>query len=265
MARVAAATLAGFLIATTLLHESRQQLHLPLMFQNGAHQAALKGCGGCTLEQAQEVNVAWSYVWHPRSWDVPLLKPGIHVTEEAAFSARRSGWLLWGNEPDLEGPTPEVAASLYPDAEDLDANLALATGSHLDADLSWVRQFWNAYHAQHGHAPRVDALHTHCYFGAESVDECIRHVGNVVQLAQDWGVSEVWVSEFACVPMTARSCYPAAERFIAWMEAEPTVTRYAWFGAFENPRWPWPPELSAGALFDDSGLTAVGRWYGGMR
>lgn len=231
--------------------------------------ATLKGCGGCSLAEMQKVRASWSYVWHPRppAGVLPLVKPDYHSVSDLSPGALAAGWVLFSNEPDLEGPSPKRAAELYPEAEALGVKLVLATGSQLDESLYWVKGFRKEYRQLHGHNPRINALAAHCYFDPSIVGWCIRHVGNVVRLARSWGVGQVWVTEWACLPGTAYSmeeCLVAWDTFIGWMEATPAVARYAIFGARIDPSKPWNGGSSYNSLFgwcEPFGLTEWGRQY----
>lgn len=259
----------AIVLSVALFGGGSNRVYLPMVYNAerpiAKPSSPLKGCCGCTQAQMVEMGAAWSYVYGPHLWDGArpvycMVKPLVHELTKAERCARRWGWLMWGNEMDLEGPHPQVAAAMYPDAEALGVKLAIGGASHLDTELEWLREFRKSYRAMWDRRPRIDALHAHCYFPPESAQNCVEHVQNVKALADSWG-AEMWLSEFACVPMSDRRCLATSEAFIRWLEAEGIP--WSWFGARLNPDAPWDAPFVDGSLYDwdTRETTAIGEWF----
>jgi hypothetical protein len=178
------------------------------------------------------------------------------------------------NEPDLgrygggAPVTPAMAAEMWPRI--IAANpgkLAVSPApSHLHPE--WLEQFYAAHVKRWGYPPKLDALAAHCYGGAEF---CQRIVSQIIGYADRWNVPEVWVTEFAFTSAW-QSQYPAgatwqseAQRFIAWMDAEPRITRYYWWALIYDSHNPeewwcngWYTQLYDWATGE---LTERGRFY----
>jgi hypothetical protein len=174
---------------------------------------------------------------------------------------------MFCNECDLEGPGPWTAAQVYPEAEALGVKLLLSVGSHLDEGMSWARTFRYAYSHMFERYPQIDALGVHCYYHPESVGWCQGRVQEAIDLANEWGVGEVWVTEWACLPGTAFSleeCFQANRTFTGWMEGESMITRYFIFGSKINPQDPWNGGSMYNTLFwwsDPHNMTVWGEEY----
>jgi len=130
--------------------------------------------------------------------------------------------------------------------------------------LDWLRQMVSEYENLYGELPQLEALAIHCY--ANSFQGCVDAVEEVKGMLTDWNIpGGIWVTEFSFWPTQTRSfthTLAEARAFIDWMDAEPLVSRYAWFAArIQGDEW-WAPNV-ASPLFDfESGdLTFYGEMY----
>lgn len=228
------------------------------------------GIAGC-VGSCQPLGCSWCYSWRPDPWvgvdheRVPMLWGRGDVGRTLGGN---SAWLLGFNEPDLPNQahlTPDEAAVLWRQVEATypDRRLVSPAPSHLHPE--WLAQFRQAYQVRYGRAPRLDALAFHCYWSAA---ECIGIGERVVAWAAAWGVPEVWCTEFAFVPAWAPGGDAAgeAQRWLAWLATQSSVTRYAPFVSHvEGGEWYWPdtrPEANPSVFAADrQTLTATGSWY----
>lgn len=226
------------------------------------------GLAGCPAT-CQALGCAWCYSWGPEpggtpdAETVPMLWGANDVGKALGGN---SPWLLGFNEPDLSNQanlTPEQAAALWRQVETLYPGRKLVSPAPSHFDVAWLGRFRDAYAVAYGVWPRLDALAFHCYWSA---DECIAIGEQFVAWAAAWGVPEVWCTEFAFVPAWAADAEADARRFVAWAEAEPTVTRYAPFVShIAGGEWYWPdarPEANPSVFAADGmTLTEIGKWY----
>lgn len=195
------------------------------------------------------VNATWQYTYYPaadRCGDVESV-PMINSPQTVNVPIRNdSPFILVLNEPDANGVSVQQAVDLWRIIEAIypDKRLVSPAPSHLHPE--WLAQFLEACALRGCKMP--SALAAHCYLGEL---QCETHVTNVVKLADQWGIAGgVWVTEFAFQSTTD------LQKFIAWMEANPRITRYAYFtNRGENYSWPM-------ALLDSNGtMTEYGKAY----
>ncbi len=154
-----------------------------------------------------------------------------------------SNWVMGFNEPDSAGATnlsPSSAATLWRQIEQKYPNRKLLAPAPSGANPTWLVDFRNAYIAAFGAPPRLDALAVHCF--AWSADACIQHTQLFEGWASSWGVPEVWVTEFSISPAAPNTPSQAIQEettFLNWLDAEPMVTRYAWFASLIQGTEPW--------------------------
>lgn len=167
--------------------------------------------------------------------------------------------------PFWQPPAPEAAVEPYFRILHRYPRTLIVAPAPSDADIWWLARFRAAFYARYGFHPRFDALAFHCY--RPTAAECIKIGKQFVTWAREWGVTEVWCTEFAFT--AARSCNPEyeARMFVAWLEGTPEVTRYSPFVHYLEPGcWYWPntdphdnPSLFTAR--DAVTLTATGQWY----
>lgn len=243
------------------------RVHVPMLL--GSEPKKL-GLGGC-VTSCEPLGCSWCYGWKPDPGSgqdherVPMIRDAADMGRPVSSN---SNWLMGFNEPDLSEQanlTPISAAKLWREIERShpERRLVAPAPSHIHPD--WLPQFRNAYRMLYGVWPRLDALAFHCYFPADS---CIGLGEQFVTWALAWGVPEVWCTEFAFVPAYNPRAEEDARRFVAWLEAEPVVARYAPFASYiQGGEWYWPdrrveanPSIFA---VDGVTLTEIGQWYAG--
>lgn len=213
----------------------------------------------------------WCYNWNvdpdcgcesvPMIWDETLI---------GAALGGDSAWVMGFNEPELSGQasvTPTLAAELWREIETLYPDRKLVAPA---ASKYWLIQFDWMYQTFYGGHPRLDALAVHCYgawSAAQGTAGCTDKVDVYVDLAQFWGIPEVWVTEFGYLP-----CWPDGEEgVLAFMEGmvdyyrqNPTVTRWAWFQTsyYGTEPWSFGPHCNTSLIDIETGaLTPFGVLY----
>jgi hypothetical protein len=134
------------------------------------------------------------------------------------------------NVPEQANMTPELAAELWPGVEAAAAAFGLRLGSPSPApgsawpksDTAWFDEWIAAFRAKNGRDPRFDFLCTHFY--ACNVDWLRAHITKLKRFGKP-----IWLTEFACGDKTNAKQLPMMKEFLAYLEAEPAVERYAWF------------------------------------
>lgn len=227
-----------------------------------APESTKKGVGMpyADCDELAALDIKWEYNWSAETWNCPGVENvpmawGNYVPKAVGGNSQ---WLMGFNEPDQAGQanlTPEQAAVKWQGVEVAYPNrkLVAPAPSHLDPD--WLARFRDAYIAAYGEAPRLDALAVHCYL--PTADECIALVQQFEDWAAAWDVPEVWVTEFSFVDTKEE------KQFIRYLQADPMVTRFAWFALSYRGNETWAPARDAQApLVDISGkLTAWGSTY----
>lgn len=199
-----------------------------------------------------------------------------------------SNYILGFNEPNGTGQanlTPEQGARLWRRVEQVfgrDSSAGYALVSPAPSQLgnpqgkAWLEQFRDTYYSLYHEWPQLDALACHCYTWWEPYNPsyCEDLVRDYTNLATQWGISGgVWLTEFAfSVPNKHYLTWDDGERdrtmsgawqFITWLNAEPSVVRYAWFtntdweGCPNGPNCPGAPLIISNTLT----LTFIGEMY----
>jgi hypothetical protein len=230
---------------------------------------------GLTYENCADalaVGATWQYRWVPLVINCPGLEnvPMIWGASDVAKTVTgNSQWIMGFNEPDLATQaniSPAKAATLWRTIEGKYPGRSLLAPAPSAAHPDWLVQFRNAYIGLYKTAPRLDGLAVHCY--RWTAEDCISLTQWYLARAKEWGISEVWVSEFAFLPCGNRSIAQAEaemEQYIQWMKGNPKITRYAWFASrIRGDEW-WafqPRECNTPLLdFDRGSLTAFGNGY----
>lgn len=235
-------------------------------------------CGYEDLDRlAREVaalQVVWVWNWRtnpPLFADiesVPALWDGSVIGQSLGGN---SAWLLGFNEPDRPDQanmTPEAAARAWAQVEQIYPERKLASPQPVEPGSRWLERWYAAYKEQNdGRPPRLDALAIHTYWDGTlaSYQDQVRYY---IDLAARWGVPEVWITEFAFAPgldRTLRDTVGDMRAYIAWLDAQPTVTRYApWTNRVECLDIVAPNSQFDTPLYSASGaLTALGKMYVG--
>lgn len=230
------------------------------------------GLSGGTTAQTAVLGGSWYYAWGPngRSTDgvefVPMIWGEATMTATVQTDAV---WLLGFNEPDGQSLVPpERAAELWRQLEAMHPERKLASPGPSHLDPGWLKRMRTAYITEYGEPPRFDALCAHSY--RATANEVIADLRIYLDWAEAWGVPEVWLTEFAVLPGWSGPGWEYELRtLLAWLEAEPRITRYSPFvGHLDVPHWTWPTSdpLLNPSLFTEAGglvLTDVGRAYAG--
>jgi hypothetical protein len=226
--------------------------------------------------QALSAGVSWWYNWSPRPSPAapavtsiryrmdfyPMiwgLSYDVAAIEDYLLSHRQIHYLLVLNEPNLKDQadlTPQLAASLWPDFEDIAARtgvklvgpaLTWGTMARYQDPVAWLDAFYAAYAAaNHDRLPRIDyiAFHWYDYGLAQQLDRLKKY-------GKPFWVTEVanWHSrpDGAQLDTLAKKEAQMAD-MVATCESRADVFRYAWFTG-----------RSGGNVHDSSLLAAAGK------
>ena len=217
------------------------------------------------------LNVSWIWNWStdpplfPGVESVPCVWDGSHIGKPLGGNSR---WVLGPNECEQEdqcNTSPEVMAALWPQHEAANPGKLLTSPQVVRPDARWLERFYAAYQAQNdGRPPRMDAIAIHTYWWQDRgayQDQVEYYIG----LAQQWGVPEVWVTEFTLAPEldnTLQETLDELQAYITWLEAQPMVTRYSiWTNRTECNEYA-PDTFYDTPLFAANGrITPMGRMY----
>jgi len=231
-------------------------LYVPLAYSAPAKKGVGLSYGICS--DARAMRAYWQYSWSARPVDCEGIEDVPMIWGEQRMGENVQGdssYLMGFNEPDRPGQAnlvPAYAAELWHmlEAEHPDRLLVSPAPSHLHPE--WLAEFRQAYIGRYGAPPKLDALAIHCY---GTLTGCQPVIQQVVNYAQAWNIEGgVWVTEFAVLPCWYSNPADAVleeERLIAWMEEQPTITRYAHFAArIQGDEWWGPDPACDTALFD---------------
>jgi len=215
---------------------------------------------------ATALGASWLYNWNPDP-------PACEGVESIAMSWRgnpvplggNAPWLLGANEPDLPEQgnlTPLEAAHQWTWFEETKASLV----SPSPTNIQWLVDWRNEFIALNGRPPKVHALAAHCY-DFKAID-CQAKIFQFAQLAAEWNVNALWVTEFNLWP-----CYQSMAEWeselrtlVEWMEIQPIIKRYAVFASRIPAGVPWsfrPEECNAPMFDGEGGMTSFGKAYFG--
>lgn len=229
------------------------------------------GLSGSSALQTEAIGGSWFYYWGPQGQGtdsvefVPMILGPSNIGDKIISNGQ---WLLGFNEPDLQQQADirlEDSPYLWKQIEELYPNKKLGSPAPSHLDIQWLECMRNAYIAIYGIPPRFDALIAHSY--RATADETIADLQIYIRWAKEWGVKEVWLTEFAFLPGWNSNYKQEIEKFIKWAENEPILTRYSPFIAYIEPNhWSWPTDnpLLNLSLFTMSGgleFTELGKLY----
>ena len=193
--------------------------------------------GGYSLDVAlSAVGAQWWYGWRrmPGGDGVPMIWGRGDLGKPVSGNQE---WLMFYNEPengDQANVTPAQAASdwvtfrtSYP------GRRYVSPGCY---SVEWLQDWLSCI------VEKPDALAAHCYMQQGYEGGCKSHFERFIDLAQQYGISEVWVTEFAYVPIDGEGYGGAIawmDDITAWMDAQPMITRYAWFELAYLGSEPW--------------------------
>lgn len=259
--------------------------YLPL-WQAPEHVLRL-GLAGGTPEQVRTLGGDWLYDWSATPQGsaqveaVPMIGTARHVGQALGGN---SDWLLLFNEPDLcpwqaclspaEAVGPYLrSVALYPQVwlvspapSSEDFRRMWAPGSTYPG---WLPLFREAVRSETGYYPDFQALAMHCY--EWTAEACIRIGEQYLRWAEEWGVPEIWITEFAFVQAWAPDAEREARAFLSWAERQARITRIAPYTA-HTPLgvWYWPdtrPEADPSLFQAPASLemTPLAHWYRRIR
>ena len=221
------------------------------------------GVAGCPAS-CGAMGCSWCYSWVPQPGCVDGVDRVPMIWNETQVYAEMndcSGWLMGFNEPDRSDQadlSPQAAVKPWRQIEARWPNRKLVAPAPSHTGSWWLPAFREAYKTEVGCYPRFDALAAHCYYG--NADACITHVKQYLTWAQQWGVREVWVTEFFF------SQEAEARKFIAFLESEPLITRWSPYVSFKScvgydPNWDCAKGGNPSLFTADGALTVMGGWY----
>lgn len=234
------------------------------------------------LRALRQLGVSWAVCpaelvpddWPTTIEPVVLLSHAAPI-ERAIEAAQEpeTAWVMFWNEPDLQGVSPQRAAILYAQLEQRAPNRLFVVGN-IASDIDWLWAFAEEFAAETGQGLRSSTrIGMHCYEPAEA---CMQRIAEVVSLAQELGLAGVWVTEFGRHLGTERSMRDAVDenqQLVAFLEGVPLVERYAYFASMipESMVGPWcdhdPTVGWIPLAYEYHGvdvaprLTVMGRWY----
>jgi len=202
-----------------------------------------------------------------RDWDdlTDQVLSQLTATNTVAMLGGNSDWAMGPNEPDLPPPAGSdmsvdevvvqqaLTEALFPD-------LNIASVAYSQYSYQTIEAVRTRFIQVYGRPPRWDALAFHCYF-MDSAASCTPIVDWYVQKAAEWGIEQVWCTEFAALVTTGTagpSWTPAVasgSAFIDYME-DVDVDRYFWFSHCAEAMPGYICEL----VVDDE-LTPLGEMY----
>jgi hypothetical protein len=245
---------------------------------NVPHTSAKKGSAGeGSTASMSQTGIGWGYTWGLSSANfnstyqhVPMIWGKDYdpaTVTQIAQAHPGSYWLIW-HEPDYwqqANLTATQAAQTYRALRPLilgaDPTAKLIVGGVLQLNTAWLTQFRSEYNRLYGEWPVVEGWSGHYYAG--TADYSTTTWRTSVQAMRDWmlangGLVQFWLTEFGCLNSDAVASQIMSEQ-VPWLEAQPWVTRYAWYGAFASGAG--CPNCT-GSLFNADGtLTDLGRTY----
>ena len=227
-------------------------------------------------EDASSMRAQWVYDWgmHPKICNSSLESiPMVRDADQWSRSKQVGGnseWILGFNEPDLCPDqaclTPAQAIPLWHEIETQFPNKKLVAPVPSQLHLNWLVAFRAGYISTYGTPPRFDALAMHWY--GFRYDDAKALIDWYKARATEFGVSELWLTEFAfpvtdtgsCGGWTQANTMSDAEKLIVDLDSDPMITRYAWFAPRIDPSDPMLVLGTAqcgGPLLDFTGKTVT--------
>lgn len=165
------------------------------------------------------------------------LPPSNHWGEPISAT---STYVLAQNEPELIPQTVTETAIFHRNAEATYPGWLLTSPcmSHVGGAL-YLRGVYSAYVTLYDEPPPWSALCIHCY-GNKA--ECQPVVEGIIALGEDIQVHQIWLSEFArhpCCGIPQETVVAQAAELMAWVDANPHISRYFWFNDAERGDEPW--------------------------
>lgn len=213
-------------------------------------------------------SVSWAYNWAPSLSGglpsgveyVPMLwgtkDLGNWATAIQTALSSGSQYIMGFNEPDMSSQasmSPSDAANYYKSyitpysGQAKLISPAVTSSTSPGMGLSWFQSFM-------GQCSSCDISGLAVHWYGDTADDFTSFVQQAISTAQSYGLSEVWVSEFALNSDLNGSGDPAAtadflNQVLPWLDSQSTVTHYAYYMCAEN------------YLLSGSGLNSAGLAY----
>jgi hypothetical protein len=239
-----AITLALFIVfalsfVPTATGEMPQRVFVPMIAQNWERVSTKKGvapaCPGNKLaDETTYLRVSWMWDWvtHPQIIAGLESVPNIWGRTVPSSVGGNSQYLLGANEPELTGQaniTPQEYVGIWREIEARFPDTLLISPQTVNSP-AWLIEWRSEYISRYGEPPRLEGLAFHCYRGTS--ENCIILANQYIALADEWNISEVWVTEFAFYNSMIGNWAQALshlESFVLWMENNPRINRYAYY------------------------------------
>lgn len=216
-------------------HDLSYSFYFPLVTKNHPSKKGV-GRGGSRCEPGNAVGASYARGWGVSIGDcqgvedIPCIWGNGVATMVISGLLQiigNSDYVLGFNEPDMftqANMSPEESVEpwhalrmAYPDKKWVSPSTTISMG--------WLPEFYQRYITEYpDDNPPFDVIDFHCYLN--TVDGCIERAGYFINMADSWGVDEVWLSEFA---FYGPGDTERAAEFISWMNGQPRITRYFWF------------------------------------
>lgn len=228
-----------------------------------------KGAAYNTASAVQPLShaVSWAYDWNmysngqlpgeveyvPMLWGAKMFGGWVAAIETALGGG--SNYILGFNEPDMPGQSnmdPSEAVGYYQNYITPYAGQATLVSPSVTSStssgqgLDWLKSFMDSCQGCN-----IGGISVHWY--GSSPDQLKSFVTDAVNFAGKYGITEVWLTEFALTDAMNGGNPEAAAKFLKdvlpWLDSQPAVTRYAYFMCDD------------GHLLQGSGLSASGEVY----
>lgn len=231
----------------------------------------VSGCmrgAGDTYSRADIRTAAGVETWYnwgptPGGSGIPMLW---NASQIGAVLIGDGQWLMGFNEPDEPAQanmTPDAGARAWALVETAYPGRKLVSPGVMD--LTWPSLWWSKYQQLYGHTPRVDALAVHWYYkgSGDPLATFKEQVSRAIAKASEWGVAEVWVTEFALYPCWGLDSAAFLKAAYAWLDTQPMVKRAFWFQAYMTGSESWAPGPACNSSLGnaDGSLTDIGRAF----
>lgn len=204
--------------------------------------------------------VSWCYNWGETAGGSPGVEyvPMMWGTNNVdGFSANGASHVLSFNEPDLSSQSnidPQTAATLHKKVMTSIRAGGVKVGSPAVTNgagtspamgVDWLDQFFAAC----GTDCPVDFVAYHWYAGADQINYFQQHTEDVIAIANKYGVSKVWLTEFQPTSGSDSDQANFMQQAVEYLDGNGSVERYAAFMA------------SSGTLLSGTSLNTIGSAY----
>lgn len=234
--------------------------------------------GGANCTQLEQLKVNWVAGWSPSIGTCPGIEsiPAIWGPGDIGKQlGGNSNKCFTFNEPNCEyqcnlSPLEAVFYfhALLLEYSEVDfwvsPSILVYWDDHAEDGVAWLQEFQTLYIQEYGEPPPFGALAVDCYGPTE---ECIAAISEVIQLADDWNIEEVWVIEYGYLPCWEGGMDAAVEfmhDMNQWFATQPIIKGYSWFmtSYTGHETWSPSPECNTSLINWETGLlTPLGEEY----